>query len=292
MEKLRKYLKTAFNWKHTVYAAVVKKLGDLKSENAALRCKYGDLTKELKRLYELVIECINTLSCPPVYEKSVILAELRERYKKEKFDPENDARFPHVIDYLNQLNIWFQSVDTKLNKTFELFKKVERETKVAIMRAYVVQREAKSRKNIVFRLGAATGTPLTVGGGVMVVGGLLLGGLLVPIGGAAALIGGAAVLIGTISSANSFKAQERESKKMGDDIFEINHAAQELNEITEVVERKKDAICYQRDIVCAPRPLLFTLRNSLKDLSELIESLNFDKERRDAKKIFDTAYKP
>ena len=54
METFGAYLQSAFYWCHSVYAAVLKKLDDLRAENVALRCKYRNLTTKLRRLYVLV----------------------------------------------------------------------------------------------------------------------------------------------------------------------------------------------------------------------------------------------
>jgi hypothetical protein len=283
METFGAYLQSAFFWGQSVYAAVQKQLDDLRSDNVALRCEYRDLTTKLLKLYEQVRDYIDTVNCRPVCNWGAISAELRDSDGNARFDIENVDRFPHIIDYLNQLDIWLRGIREKLEDVNQLFETVQRETEMAAFRARMVKDKAGDKKRIT--LGVAG---VSIGGGALLLAsGVLLGGALIPIGGAAAFLG--------YFSSTSFKSVEDESKKISLDIDKLNDAAHKLAGITRVVERKREAngIAQEKALVHAPRPLLVTLKKSLETLSDLIENRgNFEEQRNEAKGTFEAAYGP
>ena len=277
------YLRSAFDWCHSVHAEV---MNDLKSENVALRCEYRDLTTKLRSLYERVRDYIDTVNCRPVFNKRAVSAELRDSDENARFDIEKVDRFPHIIDYLTQLDIWLRIIKEKLEDVNKRFEIVQRETKKAAIGAQMVKVKAGTKKMI--SLGVA-GTFLATasGGALLLLGGVVFGGVLIPVGGVAALF--------SYYSSSSFKSVEDESKKISIDIDEINKAAHKLAGIEGVVERerKANAIAQEIKFVHAPRPLLVTLKKSLATLSDLIESGgNFEQERNQARGIFQDAYRP
>jgi hypothetical protein len=279
------YLRSAFDWYHSV-SEVMKQLDDLKSENVALRCEYRDLTTKLRSLYERVRDYIDTVNCRPVFNKRAVSAELRDSDENARFDIENVDRFPHIIDYLNQLDIWLRLIKKKLEDVYKRFEIVQRETETAAFRAQMVKDKAVTKKMIALGV-AGTFLATASGGALLLLGGVVFGGVLIPAGGAAALL--------SYYSSSSFKSVEDESKKISIDIDEINKAAHKLAGIEGVVERerKANAIAQEIEFVHAPRPLLVTLKKSLATLSDLIESGgNFEQERNQARGIFQDAYRP
>jgi hypothetical protein len=285
------YLRSAFDWYHSV-SEVMKQLDDLKSENVALRCEYRDLTTKLRSLYERVRDYIDTVNCRPVFNKRAVSAELRDSDENARFDIENVDRFPHIIDYLNQLYIWLRRIKKQLKDVDKRLKIVQRETEKAAFRVQVVKDKAGTKKRITLGALGVAGTLATASGGAL----LLAGGVAFGVAFGVALIpaGGAAALLSYYSS-SSFKSVEDESKKISIDIDEINKAAHKLAGIEGVVERerKANAIAQEIEFVHAPRPLLVTLKKSLATLSDLIESGgNFEQERNQARGIFQDAYRP
>lgn len=279
-EVLIKFLKSVFEWCHSVYKETLENMGNLKSKNAALRCEYRELSGKLRELCIEVMLYIEIVGDFPLYDRSDILNELDDKTGSEIFELENSVRFPRTIDFLNKLGIWLKCVKTKLSEVNELYKDLTSETKKVAKESKAVEEEASKNKTMARIVTGASGVGTVVG---LLAAASISGGLLLPI------VGGG-IAVASFATSRSFERVQHESEHLCNEVDELHKAACNLKHISELVKQKShvESIAIEKSAIHRPTPSLKNIQKSFEKIFKFFDSQDLEEEKNGAKKILQT----
>ena len=267
-ERLQRFLEDLFEFGREIFKAVIGEIDDLQSANAALNCRYRNLSSQKKQLFQKVMSYIEVVSSPPSCSRRrtrAILTELRDEEETARLNLEDDERFPDTIDFLRELAGWMESASDAYREVNEFYNVVNKEAVGVIAEAETIEYEAGKRRKM------ADGAAISA-----VVGGLALGGLLIPVGGIAALC--------CYLASGSFKEQEQKSREAKEQCKVLqNKAAQMLDTATSVeLQRHGGGLGSHVRAVKRPRPVLRYTAESFQSIFEILQNssnFNVEKER-------------
>ena len=274
-ESVKLFIECIFECCSSISKPVLNQLRDLNSKNAEHRIKHRGLKHDVEKLHQEVVNFIELVRRYPKFDKESISAELTSEDSNATFDLKNNAKFKVTIDFLSRLGIWIEIVEDKLEKIHKDFEAVRQKTEEASKEAKKNEHEARGRKKEAIFKGGTTGT-------VAVCVGLYAGGL---IGCALIPVGIGVGLYMMYTSSKQFKILEDESYELGIEFDKLNKYARNLDAITEMVEKKREAetsFKIARKSVERPQPLLSTVTVDFTDIFRILEK---GKDLEDAKNL-------
>ena len=282
-ERFQRFLEGLFYYGRDIFNAVIGKIDDLHSANAALNCRYRNLSLQEKKLFQKVISYIELVSSPPSCSESrtrAILEELTDEHDTARLDLADDERFPNTVDFLRELAGWLESANEAYREVNELYSVVHKEAVDVVARTETIEYEAGKRRKIAD--GAAITSLMGAGaGGLLIAGGAALtGGLLLPAGGIAALW--------CYLASGSFKEQELQSRKTKEQCENLHRRAAQMTNTATSVESQRHGVALRNHVraVKRPRPMLTYMTESFESIFELLRnSSNFDREKERVRNI-------
>ena len=202
---------------------------------------------------------------------------------------ENRVRFPHTIEFVNNLKIWLGRVKGEANAVNQHIQVSIRETREKLLEAREVECKGRNSKNMATGIGGifAVGASIVIGAvaAVAMTGGASL--VLLPLVSLVPVAGGVSAY--SFKKSAAFKEEENDSYQLSLLLDNLNRIAHKLDKLNDAIEDKRDDSVFDDQLKAVHSqhpPLLVNLKGSfLRIFEQLEKNRDFDGERTDLRGI-------